>query len=117
MKPSSAKAKGRNAENRWVQWLIDNGWRYAERRRLTGIIDRGDITGTPGITWEVKNHRTYQFPEWMRELAEEQDANQDPIGVLVVKPNGVTDPNRFWCVLTPETLAILLKEAGYGVHK
>lgn len=114
MKAASAKAKGRTAENLWVEWLKANGWRYAERRRLTGSKDRGDIAGTPNITWEVKSHRTYKFPEWMRETEEERVNNHDPLAVLVVKPNGVANPDNFWCVITPRALAHLLNEAGYG---
>jgi hypothetical protein len=114
MKPASAKAKGRNAENTWVDYLVNRGWRYAERRRLTGILDRGDITGTPGITWEVKNQKAYQFAEWMRELADEQTNTKDPVGVLVVKPRGITDASQWWCVMTGEQLTQLLKDAGWG---
>lgn len=114
MKPASAKAKGRTAENLWVEWLQRNGWRYAERRRLTGAKDRGDIAGTPDITWEIKSHKTYKFPQWMVETEQERVNNHDTIGVLVVKPNGVGKPDDFWCVVTPRVLAHLLQEAGYA---
>lgn len=116
MKPASAKAKGRNAENLWVDWLQANGWRYAERRRLTGVKDRGDIAGTPNITWEIKSHRTMHLPQWMRETEQERLNNHDPIAVLVVKPTGVGKPDDFWCVITPRVLAHLLQEAGYASH-
>lgn len=114
MKPQSAKAKGRTAENLWVAWLQANGWRYAERRRLTGAFDKGDITGTPGVTWEIKSQRTYKLPEWMRETEQERLNNNDDVAVLIIKPNGVAKPSEFWCVLTPQVLAHLLTEAGYG---
>mgnify|MGYP006921363895 CR=1 FL=1 len=114
MKMASAKAKGRHAENRWVEYLRAVGWPYAERRRLNGINDLGDITGTIGITWEVKNQKQYSFPEWMRELAAEQANTGDPVGVLVVKPRGVTDPAEYWCVLTGKQLTDLLRQAGWG---
>lgn len=114
MKPASAKAKGRVAENTWVDYLRNRGWQYAERRRLAGINDLGDITGTPGITWEVKNQKAYQFAEWMRELADEQGNTGDLVGVLVVKPRGTTDPSKWWCVMTGEQVTQLLRDAGWG---
>lgn len=114
MKAASAKAKGRNAENLWVEWLRAHGWRYAERRRLAGSNDLGDITGTPGVTWEVKAQRTYKLPEWMRETEEERLNTGDDVAVLIIKPNGVANPDNFWCVLSPHVLAHLLNEAGYG---
>ena len=46
MNPSSIKAKGRNAENQFVQFL-SRQWPMVERRRLNGVHDRGDIAGVP----------------------------------------------------------------------
>jgi len=54
---SKAKAKGTSAETAVVKYLIDNGFPYAERRALNGALDLGDITGTPALAWEVKNHK------------------------------------------------------------
>lgn len=114
MKLASAKAKGRHAENVWVEYLRACGWPYAERRRLAGINDRGDIAGTPGITWEIKNQKAHDFPGWLRELAAEQTNTGDPVGVLVVKPRGVTNAGDWWCVMTGRQLVQLLTEAGWG---
>jgi len=114
MKPASAKAKGRAAENVWVEYLQRCGWQYAERRRLMGAHDRGDIAGTPGITWEIKNQKALDFPAWLRELAAEQANTGDPVGVLVVKPRGVTDPGDWWCVMTGRQMIQLLTDAGWG---
>ena len=40
-----AKAKGREAENAVVEFLRARGYRGAERRRLSGDADKGDIAG------------------------------------------------------------------------
>ena len=45
---------GTAAETAVVRFLRDNGFPLAERRALHGSTDRGDITGTPGLVWEVK---------------------------------------------------------------
>ena len=49
MKPSTAKSKGLETESAWVEFLVDNGVPFAERRRLNGVEDRGDISGWVGI--------------------------------------------------------------------
>jgi 3D (Asp-Asp-Asp) domain-containing protein len=64
---SKAKAKGTSVETAVVKFLIDNGFPYAERRALNGALDLGDITGTPALAWEVKNHKTYKIPAWLKE--------------------------------------------------
>lgn len=48
------KDKGTWAETRVTEFLRDNGWPYAERRALAGVTDKGDITGCPGLVFEVK---------------------------------------------------------------
>ena len=113
---SKARQKGTAAESAVVRFLRAHGWPFAERRALTGALDQGDVTGTPGICWEVKNHRSYKFPEWMRETVEETENAGAEVGVLVVKPNGVgiTAVGDWWCVLSLSALTDLLRDAGYG---
>ena len=52
----SARPKdiGTRAESAVVKYLAANGWPNAERRALHGNVDLGDVTGTPGLAWEVK---------------------------------------------------------------
>src|SRR5690606_27104000 len=51
---SRSKDIGTRAETAVVRYLRANGFEHAERRALRGRQDAGDITGTPGICWEVK---------------------------------------------------------------
>lgn len=113
---SKAKAKGTAAETALVKYLRDHGFPNAERRALTGEFDQGDVTGTPCLAWEVKNHRSYKFPEWIKEAKDEAKNAKADLGILVVKPNkiGLTSANKFWAVLTVEDMVHLLREAGYG---
>ena len=51
---SRSKDIGTRAEAAVVRYLCANGWANAERRALRGSADWGDVTGTPGLVWEVK---------------------------------------------------------------
>jgi Holliday junction resolvase len=113
---SKAKQKGTAAETAVVRWLNSNGFPTAERRALTGQFDQGDVTGIPGLVIEVKNHKSYKIPEWLKEtLAEKANAKAD-IGLLVIKPNGVGDTRvgEWWVVLTLSEVGSILRELGYG---
>lgn len=113
---SAARQKGTLAETALVKFLASHGFPHAERRALHGTEDKGDITGTVGLAWEVKNHKTYQIPAWVKEaLVEAQNAKAD-YGLLVIKPNrvGVSNVEDWWVVLPVGSAVQLLREAGYG---
>ena len=116
---SKAKAKGTAAETALVNWLREHGFPGAERRALGGGgfgEDLGDITGTPCLAWEVKNHKSYKFPEWLQETKIETENAKADFGILVVKPNGVglSRPGDWWAMMKVEDIVNLLREAGYG---
>ena len=54
VKPASIKATGRTAENQFVEFLRTR-FPMAERRRLNGVLDRGDVSGVPRTVIEVKS--------------------------------------------------------------
>ena len=113
MKPASAKAKGRNAEHRVVEYLRANGVPHAERRARTGAKDQGDITGWPGVCVEVKATQKIAIPQWLRELdAEMANAHADT-GFVIAKPAGKTDPADWYCILRPAVLLDLMRAAGW----
>ena len=85
---SAARRKGTAAESVAVSYLRANGFLFAERRALHGSLDLGDITGTPGICWEVKSCATPSWPAWMRELESERLNSRSALGFLVYKPKG-----------------------------
>jgi hypothetical protein len=83
------KDKGTAAETLVARYLRKTYWPHAERRALSGGQDKGDITGTPGLVWEVKAAKTLCVPAWLRETeAERQNADAD-YATLVIKPVGV----------------------------
>lgn len=112
MRPSTAKAKGRDTETRFVDYL--RRWvPHAERRRLTGSHDRGDIAGTPGICWEIKSGARLDLATWMHELEAEVTNDHAVHGALVIRPKGRPNPHDWWAVLTVPDLLDLLTEAGW----
>lgn len=86
---SRSKDKGTLAETGLATYLRHNGWPHAERRALTGANDKGDITGTPGLAWEVKYAgKSLRMAEWLQETVDER-ANAGALhGILVIKPPG-----------------------------
>jgi hypothetical protein len=63
--------KGTAAEVAVVRCLRECGWPAAERRRLAGRQDRGDIAGIPGVVIEVKNCRAMDLAGWVTEAQRE----------------------------------------------
>lgn len=98
---------GTDAERPVARFLAVNGWAEAERRALRGTSDAGDITGTPGVCWEVKggaqarNASDRDIADWMAETEAERVNARADIGVLVVQRRGVGPANagRWWAVL------------------
>jgi hypothetical protein len=113
---SAAKQKGTLAETAMVKYLQVNGFPGAERRALAGELDKGDITGTPSLTFEIKNCKSYSIPSWLKEAAiEKVNANADFCPVIS-KPHGVgvDSVGKWWFILTVEDGVKLLRDAGYG---
>jgi hypothetical protein len=64
---SAAKAKGSGAERDVVKYL-KQWFPYVDRRLAGATLDKGDISGIPGVTIEIKNHATMKLSEWTEEL-------------------------------------------------
>ena len=109
---SKQRAKGTAFETSIVRYL-QQWWPYAERRALHGGADQGDITGTPGIVWECKNHNTLKLSEWLRETETERENARAKVGVLIAKRRGVADPGEQYAVVPLRVMAQLLKDAGW----
>lgn len=79
--------KGTSAEALVVKYLASNGFPWAERRSLKGAQDWGDVTGTPGLVWEVKYANAgIRMGEWIGETYEERLNAKADHGILVLKP-------------------------------
>jgi len=80
---------GTDAERAVVRYLQTVGFPHAERRAQNGAQDRGDITGTPGICWEVKARKKPPgdtlIAEWLGETEIERRNAGAAVGILVVR--------------------------------
>lgn len=112
MKPATAKAKGRETENQAVAWLIEQGWTEAERRRLQGVLDKGDVAGVPGFCIEVKSAATWKPVQWLRETTVEQANADEPYAFCMARPKGGTDVNDWVIMMTPAQLLQILEAGG-----
>lgn len=132
----SARPKdiGTAAETAVVRALRQHGFPHAERRALAGAHDLGDITGTPGIVWEVKGGNAAktasdgQVQKWLDETETERINARATVGVLVMARAGIGAANadRWWAVVRWPHLAglparmllrdvcALLNSFGYG---
>lgn len=101
------KAIGTAGETAVVRVLRLNGWPSAERRALTGAQDCGDVTGTPGIVWEVKAGDAAKRASdglvqlWLDQTEVERVNAGADVGVLVLARAGIGAPNaaRWWAVM------------------
>lgn len=107
----SRKRRGRDTELLVARYLAENGWPYA---MPTGAGASGrDITGTPGLAWEVKA-RTGFDP--MANLRQAIHNAGDDMPLVLLRPNGQGPASvGIWPVFTTLTNALwLLRKAGYG---
>lgn len=111
MKPATAKAKGRETEAALVAWLRANGVPHAERRRLTGRDDQGDIAGWPWVCVEIKSGARVDVAGWLAELAAEKANAIADIGFVAVRPKGKPDPAGWWAVMPLPELVELIAAA------
>lgn len=110
---SKSRQKGTAAETAVVKWLRANGWEDADRHPLRGQADQGDIKAISNTVLEVKNHRSYQIPAWLREVEVEKQNAKAEFGAVIIKPNGVglASVDQWWAVLTVSDFAKLCAEA------
>ena len=105
---------GTAAESAVVKVLREHGFPHAERRALHGSIDLGDITGTPGLVWEVKggdaakDASDNQIADWMDEAQTEAGNAGATYGFLIVarRRKNVRD---WWAVIDVCDLAKLVR--------
>lgn len=102
--------RGKRAERDLVTWLRGHGWPGAERTVRTGhrtrtrtSVDRGDVDGTPGVAWQLKDvadSALSLIPKWLAETEAQRVAAGADVGVLVVKRRGHADPGD-WYAFVP----------------
>lgn len=112
-----SRATARKAGTEWetaiVKALVDHGWPNAERRRLSGANDRGDIAGIAGVCIEAKNTARLDLAAAVDEATTEAANASARIGFAWIKRKGKSSPLDGYVVMTGATVLQLLEEAGY----
>lgn len=116
------KAIGTAAETAVVRALRALGFPHAERRALTGAFDQGDITGTPGVCWEVKSRNRpisdTQIDAWLAETETERINARAAVGVLVIRRPGVGPANAgsWWAYMRANAWILGATKHEFGVR-
>ena len=106
------KRRGRQSEHVVADYLRRNGFDHAEP---VGAGRSGtDVTGTPGIDWEVKARRGLNLAGLLRQLDERAAQERLGVGVVRLDGQGPASVETWAAVLTLADLVALLRAAGYG---
>ncbi len=108
-----SKRKGSAWELAIAKYLIEKGWKHAERRIAGSTIDKGDIYGIIGCVIEAKNEKRIDLAGYMKELKVEIANAKAATGVAIVKKKGTTDVGEAYAVMPVQVWVDLMKEAGY----
>jgi hypothetical protein len=92
---TAAHAKGDRFEREIVDYLREHLGAQVARQRVT-TEDRGDICGVVGWTLELKNYADTlrAIRDGLSDLEREQAHAGTPLGAVIIKRRGVTDPAR-----------------------
>jgi hypothetical protein len=104
-----SRAKGTAAESAVVKYLRDAGFPAAERRALAGSLDKGDVTGVPDWTLEIKNCARDGLPGWMDELAKEIVNAATRHGAVVHKRRGKGSAGEWFATMTLAQLTEIMR--------
>lgn len=101
----SAKAAGAAFEQQVATYLAERLNLPIERRHLSGAYDRGDITGLVldgrRVVVECKNYGgRLEASTWLKELETEMVNDKAPLGFVVAKRRGTTNPGDQFVLLT-----------------
>jgi len=108
-----SKRKGSAWELAIAKYLVEKGWKHAERRIAGSTIDKGDIYGIIGCVIEAKNEKRIDLSGYLKELEVEMRNAKAETGVVMVKKKGTTDVGQAYAVMPIELWVKLMKEAGY----
>ena len=108
---SAAKRKGSGAERDVVAWLKANGYLYADRRLAGATLDKGDISGIPGVTIEIKNQAKLDLAGWTAELEVEMKNDGACTGTVLHKRKGKGDVGEWYATMPAKVWLALLKQA------
>lgn len=94
-----ARRAGAWAEQMVAEYLA-RWWPLAERRRLTGVHDKGDIAAIAGTVVEIKNEQRIDLSGYLTELEREMVNAKAEHGVVVIRRRGTTDVGCWYACMT-----------------
>ena len=106
---NTAKAKGSEAERDVVKYL-KQWFPYVDRRLAGATLDKGDISGIPGVTIEIKNHAKMNLAGWTEELIVEMTNDKAWTGVVWHKRKGKGSPADWYCTMPAHVWVELLRK-------
>jgi hypothetical protein len=106
---SASKAKGSQAERDVVKYL-KKWFPYVDRRLAGATLDKGDISGIPGVTIEIKNHAKMDLAGWVEELLVEMANDKAWTGVVVHKRKGKGNPSDWYATMPVQVWIDLLRK-------
>ena len=112
---SASKTKGSGAERDVVKYL-KQWFPYVDRRLAGATLDKGDISGIPGVTIEIKNHAKMNLGGWIEELLTEMANDKAWTGVVWHKRRGRGSPADWYCTMPGHVYVDLLSRALIGGH-
>jgi hypothetical protein len=110
---ASAKKAGTSWETEIVRALTAHGWPHAERRRLAGAQDKGDIAGIAGVCIEAKNTNRLDLAGAVDEARREGDNANARLAVAWIKRKGKASAEDGYVVMDGATFMRFMEEAGY----
>lgn len=110
---ATAKKAGTSWETEIVRTLVENDWPHAERRRLSGSFDRGDIAGVVGVCIEAKNTAKVELAAFLDEAKTEGANARAAVSAAWIKRRGRSTAADGFVLMDGDTFMRLLKEAGY----
>ena len=106
------KQRGYDTQRLVANYLRGHGFPHAEP---VGAGRSGtDVTGCPGLDFEVKARRGLDLPGLLRQLAERGDSDLLGVGVLRLDGQGPATVADWPVVLRLDDAVRLLRAAGYG---
>ena len=112
MPSQSRKHRGYKSQKIVANYLVENGWPYAES---TGAGRSGtDVTGTIGIDWEVKARKDFSPSTVIKQLKDRSNGKDLPVAVLRLNGQGEASIGEWVTILRLEDFVNLLRAAGYG---
>ena len=109
---SRSKAKGTHWETQIINYLNNAGF-DAERRALSGALDRGDISGVRGVVIEAKNCKGMTLAAWVDEAEVERINDDVPYGVVWHHRKGKASPGDGYVTMSGRMFLEFLRGGGW----